>query len=60
MLLSLNEKNILEHSGRISHELAESKANDEYNLYKEKQRAIEHFNSIKELDDDLKRLNRKR
>jgi hypothetical protein len=41
---------------RISHELAVSKANEEYLKYKEKQRVIEKFESIKELDADIKRL----
>lgn len=56
LLLTMNEKNILEHSGRISHELAISKANKEYTSYKDKQHATEHINSIKELDEDIRRL----
>lgn len=56
LVLTLNEKNILEHAGCISHELAVSKANEEYLKYKEKQRVIEKFESIKELDADIKRL----
>jgi len=58
LVLSMNDKNILEHSGRISHELALNKANKEYDIYKGKQRAIEHLKSIKELDEDIKRLNK--
>lgn len=56
LILTMNEKNILQHAGAISHKLAVSKAAKEYGLYKEKQRAIEHLNSIKELDKDIKRL----
>ena len=59
MVLSMNEKNILDHSGKISHELALSKANEEYEKYKEKQRVVEHFESIKELDKDIKQLSGK-
>jgi Virulence protein len=59
MVLSMNEKNILDHSGKISHELALSKANDEYEKFKEKQRAVEHLESIKELNEDIKRLKNK-
>ena len=56
LVLTLNEKNILEDAGHISHQLAMSKAGEEYTKYKEIQRSIEHLNSIKELDDDIKRL----
>ena len=60
LVLTLNEKNILEDAGHISHQLAVSKAGEEYTKYKEIQRSMEHLNSIKELDDDIKRLKRKK
>lgn len=56
LVLTLNEKNILEDAGHISHQLAITKAGQEYDKYKEAQRALEHLNSIKELDNDIKRL----
>ncbi len=56
LVLTLNEKNILEDAGHISHQLAVSKAGEEYSKYKEIQRSQEHLNSIKELDEDIKRL----
>lgn len=56
MVLTLNEKNILEDAGHISHQLAVAKAGEEYTKYKEIQRSLEHWNSIKELDEDIKRL----
>ena len=56
LVLTLNEKNILEDAGHISHQLAMSKAGEEYTKYKEIQRSMEHLNSIKELDEDIKRL----
>ena len=56
LVLTLNEKNILEDAGHISHQLAVYKAGEEYTKYKEIQRSLEHLNSIKELDDDIKRL----
>lgn len=52
----MNEKNILEHAGTISHNLAVTKATKEYVAYKEQQRQIEHLESIKQLDQDLKRI----
>ncbi|NDV67185.1 RhuM family protein [Bacteroides sp. 224] len=56
LVLMMNEKSILEDAGRISHQLALSKANQEYEQYKEKQRAIEHLNSIRELANDIEKL----
>lgn len=56
LVLTMNEKNILEHAGRISHELAVEKATKEYIAYKEQQRQIEHIDSIKQLDQDIKRI----
>ena len=56
LILTLNEKNILEHADTISHKLAVEKASKEYIAYKEQQRSVEHFESIKQLDQDLKRI----
>lgn len=46
LVLTMNEKNILEHAGTISHKLAVAKATKEYIAYKEQQRQIEHLDSI--------------
>ena len=56
LILTMNDKNILEHAGTISHNLAVEKAKKEYIAYKEQQRREEHFESIKQLDQDLKRI----
>lgn len=56
LVLTMNEKSILEDAGRISHQLALHKAGQEYNKYKETQHTLEHLNSIKELDEDIRRL----
>ena len=56
LVLTMNEKSILEHAGKISHEMAVAKATKEYIAYKEQQQQIEHFDSIKQLDQDLKRI----
>lgn len=56
LILTMNDKNILEHAGTISHELAIEKATKEYNDYKKQQRNIEHLDSIKQLNKDLKRI----
>jgi len=58
MILSMNERNILTHAGKISHELALRKAEHEYEKYKEHQKLIERSESIKELEEDIKRVKR--
>lgn len=58
LILTMNEKNILEHAGKISHKLAVSKVIKEYEAYKIKQREIEHLDDIKQLEQDIKRLNK--
>ena len=56
MVLTMNRKSILEDAGRISHQMALQKADEEYAKYKHMLRVAEHLESIKELDEDLKRL----
>lgn len=58
LILSLNERNILEHAGSITHDLAVEKATHEYDIYKKSLSRIDHLNSIRELDEDLKRLSK--
>lgn len=58
MVLTMNQKSILEDAGRISHQMAVDKAKMEYEKYKAAERQIEHFESIKQLDADLKNLNK--
>ena len=59
LILTMNEHNILEHAGSISHVMAIEKATQEYETYKDQERAQVRLESIKELDQDLKRLNNK-
>lgn len=59
-VLTMNDKNILEHAGSISHKLALQKAADEYKKYKMTQKQIEHLESIKELAQDIKNLGKKK
>lgn len=58
LILTMNERNVLTNAGKISHELAMQKAELEYGKYKQQQAAIEKKQSIKELDEDLKRVKR--
>lgn len=59
-VLTMNDKNILEHADSISHKLALQKAADEYKKYKMAQKQIEHLESIKELEQDIKNLGKKK
>ncbi len=59
-ILTLNEREILNHAGKISHEQAAKKAETEYEKYKEKQKMIEKENSLKELEEDLKKMKAKK
>ncbi len=56
-VLTMNDKNILEHAGSISHKLALQKATDEYEKYKEVQKQLERLENIKELEQDIRKLN---
>ncbi len=60
LILTMNEKTILECAGSISHELAVKKGTEEYVKYKDAQKKLEHLNSIKELDNDIKKLTSKK
>ena len=59
MVLTMNQRSILEDAGRISHELAVQKANEEYQKYQAKRLEEQHVESLKELESDLKKLNKK-
>ena len=57
-VLTLNDKNILDHAGKISHKFALEKADKEYQKFQELQRKAERLESIKELDNDIKKLSK--
>ena len=56
MVLTMNRKSTLADAGRISHQMALQIADEEYSKYKHMLRVAEHLESIKELNEDLKRL----
>jgi len=59
MVLTMHQRSILEDAGRISHELALQKANEEYHKYQHQLKVEEHLQSLKELESDLKLLDGK-
>ena len=60
LILQMNGRELLTNSGKISHELAKQKANTEYNTYKKIQKQLQKLESIRELSEDLERLQNKR
>jgi len=55
-ILKLNGREILIHAGKISHEQALEKSGDEYLKFKTTQKNIEKEASLKEIEDDIKKL----
>jgi hypothetical protein len=58
-ILKMNRREILTHAGKISHSLAKKKAEKEFDIFKTEQRKIEKAESLKELEADLKNLEKK-
>lgn len=56
MVLTMNQRSVLEDAGRISHELAKHRATEEFTKYKNRILDEQHLESIKELERDLKSL----
>lgn len=55
-ILQLNGRELLTHAGKISHDSALKKTSAEFEKYKLKQAAIEKEQSLKEIEEDIKRL----
>ena len=55
-ILQLNGRDLLAHAGKISHEVAVEKSEIEFGKYHETQKAIEKEQSMKELENDIKKL----
>jgi len=56
VILQLNGRELLTHAGKISHDRALKKSNEEFQKYKELQQAIEKEQSLKEIEEDIKKL----
>jgi len=56
MVISLNGRELLNHAGKISHQMAKDKSEQEYLKYKENQKQLQKLESLKELEEDIKRL----
>ena len=56
VILQLNGRELLTHAGKISHDRALKKSNEEFEKYKIAQQAIEKEQSLKEIEEDIKKL----
>ncbi|RNA64242.1 cell filamentation protein Fic [Prosthecochloris sp. ZM_2] len=56
-IIQLNGRELLTHAGKISHKLALEKSSKEYEKYKEARKQREREESLKELEEDLRKLN---
>ena len=59
-ILTINEREVLEHAGRIRKELADELAGKEYEKFKAQQQAIEKGESLDQLEADLKAIGKKK
>lgn len=59
IILTMNRKEVLTGLGKISKELARRKAMSEYAEYNKNNQKNTRLNSIKELDDDIKKIKKK-
>jgi hypothetical protein len=55
-ILQLNGRELLTHAGKISHEAAIQKSNEEFEKYKLAQKVIEKEQSLKEIEADIKKI----
>ena len=59
-ILQLNGRELLTHAGKISHDMAKEKSNAEFDKYQYQQKTIEKEQSLKEIEEDIKRLKHKK
>ena len=58
-ILQLNGRELLTHAGKISHEMALQKSEEEYEKYRLQESAKEKEASLKELEEDIRKLEKK-
>jgi len=56
MVISMNGRELLDNAGKISHQMAKDKSEQEYLKYKENNKQLQKYDSLKELEEDIKRL----
>jgi len=56
-ILQINGRELLTHAGKISHQMALEKSALEYDKFRETHKQLQHEESLKELEQDIKRIN---
>jgi hypothetical protein len=59
-ILQLNGRELLTHAGKVSHQMALEKSSEEYNKYLNEKKAAEIQSSLKEIEEDIKKLKLKK
>ncbi len=59
-ILQINGRELLNHGGKISHQSAQQKSTLEYDKYRETQKQKQHEESLRELEQDIERLDPKK
>jgi len=59
-ILQLNGRELLTHAGKITHEMALQKSNEEFEKFQSGQKKSEKEQSLKELEADIERLRKKK
>lgn len=59
-ILQLNGRELLTHAGNISHEMAVKKSSDELEKYRLMQQKIEKEQSLKEIEEDIKKIEQRK
>jgi len=60
IILKMNKRELLQHAGKISHEKALKKSEIEFNKFKTKQKIFEKEESLKEIEQDIKKFKNKK
>lgn len=55
-ILQMNDRELLAHAGKISHKMALNKSESEYEKFKEEQIKLSKEASLKEIEEDIKKL----
>jgi hypothetical protein len=55
-ILQMNGRELLDHAGKISHQMALNKSEAEYEKFKEEQKKLSTEASLKEIEEDIKKL----
>lgn len=58
-ILALNGRELLDHAGKVSHQMALNKSSEEYEKYKEEKKKLSMEANLKEIEEDIKKLKKR-